>query len=217
MKRDFLKKLFADFDISEEQSKSVIEKIMSENGKDFQRINDLEEQNKDLSNQVEDYNKQLKDLKKSVGDNDALNQKIEELQNANKKQSEDYKAKIAQQKINSAVGFALRDAGARNPKILEGLIDKNKISFDDNGKTIGLKDQIESLKKDPSTSFGFKSVDTPTQPRVVATTGGNPSPATQEGKQIDLSKASYGEVLKFKHDNPEAYKEMVERSENTNE
>lgn len=216
MKRDFLKKLFADNDLSEDQSKALIDKIMAENGKDHQKITDLEEQNKDLSGQVTDYDKQLKDLKKSVGDNDALKKKIEELESANKKQSEDFKAKTIQQRINSAVGFALRDAGARNPKMLEGLIDKSKISFDDNDQVIGLKDQIESLQKDPETAFGFKSAEKP-QPKVTVTTGGNPAPTNQGNKQIDLSTASYSEVLKFKHDNPEEYEQMIERSDNTNE
>lgn len=207
MKGEFLKKLFADAGLEEDKAKDLTDSIMSEYGKDMQKAENLEAQNHDLTDQLSDRSKQLAELKKAAGDNDDLKKQIEDLQSANEQQAKEFKAKSTQQRIDTAVGYALRDAGARNPKTFSGLIDKSKISFDENGKVIGLSDQIENLKKDDTTSFLFKA-DEPKQAGIKTVNPANPTP---DNRPKNASQMSLEEQGKLYQQNPTEWRKLFEK------
>lgn len=152
MERDFLKKLGLD--------DQVTEKVMTQYGKDVQQLKDtnaeLQSKNEGLNEQLSSRDKQLKDLKKTAGDNEELQAKLDKLLADGKEQAKQYENKLAAQKKSFAVSNALRDAGAKNPKTVEALLDLEKVSLDDNGQLIGINDQIENIKKSDGYLFGSK-------------------------------------------------------------
>lgn len=167
MKTEFLKGL----GIVEQ---SVIDAIMAENGKDINAVKSnttqLETQIENLKNQISERDSQLKGLKESAKDNEGLTNKITELENANKKASEEYENKIAAMQKTHAIESGVRDAKAKNVKAVMALIDADKITFKD-GKTEGLTEQLEALSKAEDTSFLFGAGEVPS---VIGTNPSNP-------------------------------------------
>ena len=178
MKTEFLKGL----GIVEQ---SVIDAIMAENGKDINAVKSnttqLETQIEDLKNQLSDRDTQLKDLKKSVKDHEGLTNKITELEDANKKASEEYENKIATIQKTHAIESGVRDAKAKNVKAVMALLDADKITLKD-GKVEGLVEQLDALSKGEDTSFLFGTGDVPgvtgTNPSNPPTNGGNNPPTS---------------------------------------
>ena len=173
MKTEFLKGL----GIVEQ---SVIDAIMAENGKDINAVKSnttqLETQIEDLKNQLSDRDTQLKDLKKSVKDHEGLTSKITELEDANRRASEEYENKITAIQKTHAIESGVRDAKAKNVKAVMALLDADKITLKD-GKVEGLTEQLDALSKGEDTSFLFGAVET-----VPPVTGTNPSnPPTNGG------------------------------------
>ena len=132
MDKEFLKKLgVADDD--------VIEKIM-----------------KDHTDNLESVKKQLKDTADQLT---AANKKIEEFGKLDyegvKKLADDYKAKYnesvkaaEQFRFDSALDAALTAAKARNTKSVKVLLNCADIKFGDDGKLIGLDEQLKKVKKE---------------------------------------------------------------------
>lgn len=168
MKTEFLKGL----GIVEQ---SVIDAIMAENGKDINAVKSnttqLETQIENLKNQISERDSQLKGLKESAKDNEDLTNKITELENANKKASEDYENKIAAIQKTHAIESGVRDAKAKNVKAVMALLDADKITLKD-GKVEGLAEQLDALSKGEDTSFLFGAVET--VPPVIGTNPSNP-------------------------------------------
>lgn len=100
--------------------------------------------------------KSLEATVKSKEDNIAeLNDKVKSFDGVDveglKKQAkvleDKYKYELAKAKKDGLIDLALSKAGAKNEKMLRALIDMEKVSVKD-GALEGLKDQIETIKKD---------------------------------------------------------------------
>lgn len=120
------------------------------------RFDEINNQVKDLKEQIASRDKQLEELQKNVKGNEDLVKQIEELRNLNKQQSEEYETKLAKQEYDFAYQTVLGKAGARDSKILDALIDKEKITYKD-GNFFGLNEQIEALKK--SHDYVFETIE----------------------------------------------------------
>ena len=159
------------------------DKVMDQYQKDVQQLKDtnaeLQSKNDGLTEQMTSRDKQLSELKKNAGDNKELQAKLDKVLADNKEQAKEFQNKLNAQKKSYAVGNALRDAGARNPKTVEALLDLEKVSLDDNGQLIGINDQIENIKK--SDGYLFSSNDN--KPRVDFGAKGNPSNSTDNGEK----------------------------------
>jgi len=97
----------------------------------------------------ENRRKKLKrrlNMEENIKENEAL-----ELQKA------EYEAKIANLKLDFAVETALLRAGARNVKAAGALLDREKLSIDEEGRSCGLEEQIKALKENEETAFLFES------------------------------------------------------------
>lgn len=125
-----------------------------------------------LEKQVKEYAKNIETLKKSVGDTDALNEKINQLQEQNKKATADYEKSIKDMQINYAIDNALKAAKAKNSKAVKPFLNLDDISVED-GKVKGLDKQIKKLVEGEDTKFLFS---TPPQP-----TAGKPNAGIQSG------------------------------------
>lgn len=74
-----------------------------------------------------------------------------DLEAANKKYDED----TAALKLDSALTAALADSGAIDKDIVKGLIDRSIVKLED-GKLVGVAEQLEKLKTDKAFLFGSK-------------------------------------------------------------
>lgn len=171
MKKDFL----AQLGLNEEQAQAVLVQY----GKDVTSIKasneQLQTQVDELTTQVGDRDKQLKKLEKAAGDNQELAQEIDKLRKENEQAAKDYQSKIAKQAKDFAIGNALRDAGAKNVKATQALLDMDKVSVDEEGQLSGLSDQLEELQKTDAYLFTPKQEEKQEKRPVSLFAGGNPS------------------------------------------
>lgn len=132
---------FKDTD-SNKVPKARLDEVIAERNTYKDRINNLESE--------------MSNLKELSGDNEALNNKIAELEKTNQKAKADFDKAIRQTKIENAINLALIEAEAINPATVKPLIKMNDILLTEDGTmVVGLKEQIEKLKDGEDTSFLF--------------------------------------------------------------
>lgn len=73
-----------------------------------------------------------------------------------------YNQDLESARLDSAIQLAIAKSGTLSEKALMGLLDKDKIKFDKDGKLTGLDEQIEAIKKEDS--FLFKAAE-PNKPK----------------------------------------------------
>lgn len=144
------------------------------------KFNEVNEAKKQLETDLKGRDKQLEQLKKDAGDSKELQDKIAELETANKKTSDDYEAKIKDISITAAVEKALVSSNAKFPDLLVGKIDKTKIEVLQDGTVKGLEDQLKPLKESYKDLFGEEKM-TGGKPN----SGGNPDPDPDKSKMSD--------------------------------
>ncbi len=133
MKRDFLTKELG-------LSKEMTEKIMAQYG---ESVNSLKTENEALMQENETFKATLEEADKAkvrIGELESINEGLEE---SVKKLTYE----LNNSKIEGAVSANLLSAGAKNLKAVSALIDKSKLTFED-GKLIGLKEQIDAVKSE---------------------------------------------------------------------
>ncbi len=96
----------------------------------------------------------IQELTQSVKDFDGVD--VKQLQ----KDVENWKTKYSQDlesaRLESAIKLAIAKSGTRSEKALMGMLDKDAIKIDKDGKITGLDEQIEAIKK--SDGFLFEPV-----------------------------------------------------------
>ena len=131
---------------------------MAENGKDINaakgNVESLTSQVTELQGQLTERDNQLKELKKSVKDNEALTEKITQLETANQNATTEYQNKIAEIQKAHAIENGVRDAKAKNVKAVIALLDMEKITYKDNA-LVGLTEQLDALKTAEDSGFLF--------------------------------------------------------------
>ena len=192
--------------LNDEQIRSV----MAEYGKEINPLKQAQasaEQERDsLKAQLEDVNGQLSEAQKNSKKGSELQGQLKDLQ----KQFDDSKAKAEEQlqatKKDYEIAAALSKAGAKNDKAVKALLDTEKVNFDDNGKLIGLSEQLEAVKKDNDFLFADENE---SNPKPTITSKGNPNPDGGNGNKA-LADYSYQELVALKTDNPTQYQTLVE-------
>ncbi len=99
-------------------------------------------------------NNTIKQLEKDAKDNPDLQKAIKDHEAAVKKLQEDHAEEIKGMKIDSAINKALSDQCAKHPELLAGKFDRSKIQVTDDGKVIGLDEQMKELTKSYKDMFG---------------------------------------------------------------
>lgn len=107
-------------------------------------------------------------------------------------------AKMAEREKENAISDTLDKANSKNKKALSALIDFDKVSFED-GKLIGLIEQIEALKQECDYLFNDSETD---KPKFTNGLG------AFENK-LDMSGLSYSERLRLYKEMPELYKKLI--------
>ena len=205
MKRKQLEELGLD----EEQ----VNAVMKAYGGSINEIKDKAEKVDGLESQIEDYKRQLKDrdeqlddLKDKAQGNEDLQQQIKDLQKANDDAEKEFQGKLAQQKKESKLELALKDAGARNTKAVKANLNLDAVSLDGEN-LIGLDEQLNGLKESDAYLFGEE------QPKGLA--GRDPVPGDDSSKPKSVTKEQfnqmgYGERVKLYQEQPDLYRKLTE-------
>lgn len=104
---------------------------------------------------------------------------------------------------------ALRNAGAHDPKLVWGLLDKSKITRDAEGKVSGLEDQITAMQESKAFLFGADGSKRKDGSMGTGKNSGNSGSGAAVTKDQFL-KMSYEEQVNFKTANPEIFKTFLE-------
>ena len=201
MKRDFLEDLGIE--------KGVIDKIMSENGRDIESakadIETLKKEKSDLEKTVNDRDKQLEELKKASGDAQSLKKQIDELQKTNKAEVEKLAAENKRIRINAAVERELTAAKAKNLTAVKALLkDIDKAELLEDGTVKGLSDQIKLLKGSDDSKFLFSEETAGKLTGVTPADGSDKGLGTAGGYEAKLEQArkdgNFSEVVRIKNE-----------------
>lgn len=201
MKREFLTEL----GLEAEQ----VNKIMAEHGRTVNSLKDeadkAKEDAEELKSQLSERDKQLKDLNKKAEGNEELQAQIKQLQEDNKKVSEEYTQKLTQQAFDFSLEKALANAKAKNPKAVKALLNKEAIKLDGE-KLLGLDEQLKALQESDGYLFGEE------QPAGLkgrqAHPPGHKPPGTVTKDQFNTM--GYADKVKLYNENPELYKQLSE-------
>lgn len=99
-------------------------------------------------------NNTIKQLRKDAKDNPDLQKAIKDHEAAMKKLQDEHAEEIRGMKIDSAINKALSDQHAKYPELLAGKFDRSKLQVTDDGKVIGLDEQMKELTKSYKDMFG---------------------------------------------------------------
>jgi hypothetical protein len=149
-----------------------IDFIMAENGKDVeavkQKLTTAEAENKTAKEQLAEANKQIESFKGL--DIDGVKKAAEEWKAKAETAQTEAQKQIADLKFGHALDTALAGEKAKNAKAVRALLNTEGLKYNEaDGSIIGLKEQLETIKKDAD--YLFES-DQPT-PRIVGGTNGN--------------------------------------------
>jgi hypothetical protein len=148
--------------------KSVVDKILNENGADIEKAKSR------LETERDNYKSQLETaqtaLKKFEGVNvDELKGEIEKLNGDLATKENEYQTRIADMEFNSVLDGAISESGARNSKAVKALLDLENLKTSKN-QADDIKKALEQVKSENGYMFGS---DEPFQNPVGATETGN--------------------------------------------
>lgn len=135
--------------------------------------NDLSKAKKQLDLDLADRDKQLKDLGDTEGLSKKLKDQIDTLQNDNKEAKKKHEAEMKEVRLNSAIKLAIQGK-VHDEDLAVGLINKEELVINDEGKVVGLDDQLTGLKE----SKAFLFVEEKPAPEIK---GAKPTPGDPPG------------------------------------
>jgi len=198
-------------------TKEQIDSIMETNGADIENAkanlnSDLEAikaENENLKKMVKDRDKSISDLKESAGMSEELKAQIEKIQSEAKAKDKEHQAEIHRLKVDAAVDKALSEAGAKSTTAAKALLkDLDKAQFGEDGKLIGLTEQITALQTTEETSFLFKT-QSQGAPTGATPAGSNGAKPTGGITKEQFRKMSYNERVELYNTDKAAYDAMV--------
>lgn len=186
-------------EITEDIEKSLSGEWVSKFEMD-KKVAKLEDEKKDLAGQIEGYEKELKDLKDSVGDADALNQKITELTATLEKERTERKEKDEKARLEGIVTEFFADKHFVNDITADSIKAQlvERLNSDDaRGKSIS--DLFDSIVKDekgegkPNILVDEKTIEAERRRSAIL------------GRSIqgDPTKMSVAELMKLKNQYPD--------------
>jgi len=143
-----------------------------------EKFNEVNESRKQAEAALKERDQQLEELKKASEGNAELLKQIEQLQQENKSKEDEYRLKIRDMAVNTAIKLAIAGQ-AHDPDLVAELVDVGKLEVDDDGNIKkGLDDVIKELREAKPFLFktegaAFKGV-TPAEGSEKQTTLKNP-------------------------------------------
>jgi hypothetical protein len=145
-------------------------------------------ENGGLKTQLKDANKQIEDFKGM--DVEGIKKAADDWKIKAEKAESDAQKQISEMQFSHALETELSKAGARNPKTIKALLDMDKLKNVD-GNIIGLKDQMDNLKKDESYLFNESSNDDDLNKTKVTVNSGGSHGGAAETEFEKMSDAEY--------------------------
>ncbi|WP_010305387.1 phage scaffolding protein [Kurthia senegalensis] len=164
------------------------------------RFDDKNEEVKELKEQLQQRDTQLTELQTQATGNEELQAQIKMLQEQNEQTATEYQQALQQKDFDFALTEALRDAKAKNPKAVKALLDTESVKFEE-GKLIGLSEQLDALKQSDDYLFTQEGVKGKTPPQ-----GGGAPQVTKE----QFNAMTYTEKTKLYNENVELYNQLSE-------
>lgn len=118
------------------------------------KYNEISESKKQLEADISNRDKQLEELKTSTGDLETLKSTIAQLQTDNARKDGEYQEKLKDIQLSNAIKLAMAGK-VHDEDLASQLIKKDELILNEEGKVIGLEDQVAKLKE--SKSFLFKT------------------------------------------------------------
>lgn len=156
---DWLKELLKKAGFDESKIDGLIGDVNKELPKHFvpkSQYNDLSDTKKKLEKDITERDTQLETLSKDAGASETLKAEIARLQGENKTAADKYAADLKDMTLTNAITAAL-NGKVHNEKVVTGMIDKNKLVIGDDGKVVGLDEQLKGLQT--SDAYLFKPED----------------------------------------------------------
>ncbi|EJW16991.1 phage scaffolding protein [Paenibacillus alvei] len=155
------------------------------------RFDEVNEAKKKAEKDASDRDKQIEELGKTAGVSEELKKQIETLTAANKEAAEKHAAELKELTLTNAISAAL-NGKVHNEKVVTGLINREKLVVGDDGKIVGLEEQLTKLKT--SDAYLFKD-DTQQQqqtpPGFRVGGDGNPNPPAATASLKDAIAAHF--------------------------
>jgi hypothetical protein len=162
----------------------VLEKILTIHSKDIEKWKGLDAENATLKTQLEETGKTIEGFKglKTQAEVDAA---VAEYKTAAEKAKTDAEAQVAEIKFNTALEKELKEnAGARDPADIIPHLKRDLIQLGEDGKFIGLAEQVNPLID----SKPYLFADTEVQPEIIA--GGHSHSVLSDGLVDSARKAA---------------------------
>lgn len=201
-----LKELLGDDLYAQVVEKAGDQKIdIVSNGQWFpkERFDAVNNEKKELKSQLDERDQQLSKLQKQAKGNEELQNAIEQLQEENKKVSEEYQQKLEKQAFEFAIESALRDAKAKNIKAVKANLNVDGLKLSDD-KVIGLDEQLAALKESDSYLFEAENDSSPglagRQPHGTGNSAANLPTAKNPFSKEHLNLTEQGRLFR---ENPE--------------
>lgn len=148
-----------DLDIDEENATKINE-LLKEQLKDYvprSRLNDEIKKKTDYESEISMLKEKINKESENNLKFDDLKAHIAALESEKENKETEYKTMLDKMKLDNEVSLAISNAGARHYNLVETLIDKSKLKFQD-GNIIGLDEQIQELKNNEETKYLFKNI-----------------------------------------------------------
>lgn len=158
--------------LSDEQ----IDSIMAAHGKVVNATKDeltsAQSELESYKTQLTDRDTQLEDLRSKAEGHADLQSTIDALKQANEDAKNAHHVELSNTKLNYELDQALLLNKARNPRAVRALLDSELIKLGDDGKVVGLSEQLEGLKTtDPYLFLDDSQQQTPPPAGYVPGTG----------------------------------------------
>lgn len=130
--------------------------------KEFAEKKDLdlkETEINELKNQITKRDTDIEELKKA--NPEELQQKLTDLESKYAEDTKNLSESLNAEKINGALKLLLSESGTKDVDVLAGLINREQLKFNNEGKLEGITEQLDSLKKDKAFLFNEASADKP--------------------------------------------------------
>lgn len=111
------------------------------------KFNDKNDEVKSLKSQLEERDNQLEELSGKVKGNEELENQIELLKEQNKQATEALQKELDQKTFDFNLEKSLLSKKARNPKAVRALLDTEAIKLNEEGKLVGLEEQLSNLQE----------------------------------------------------------------------
>jgi predicted nucleic acid-binding Zn-ribbon protein len=159
------------------------------------RLNDKNEEIKDLKAEIKNRDDQISDLQKAVKGNEELENKLKDLEKANG----DWEAKYKQTQIDTAVKLAAKDA--KDPADVLAFINKDNLKLNDDGTITGLEEALKTLRESKSYLFAE-------EPKLGGRTPHPPGGQQQGITKEQFGKMTYQERVDLYNENPDLYQKL---------